>query len=96
MKQLSYTLFGLSIGMVIMPLPVFLYLVTPYAESTRDPDAIEAPALFLGILLMLAGVIFFPVALGIWLHAQERYSGIARSTVSAAVPTSGRGSVVDV
>jgi hypothetical protein len=88
MRRLSFTLFALSIAMITVPLPAFLYLVKPYAASTRDPDAIEAPAWFLGIFMLLAGGVLLPVALGIWLHARQRYSGIVCSVVFATSFTS--------
>lgn len=71
MKALSYTLFVLSIAMILIPYPAFVYLVKPYAAATHDPDAIEAPAWFLGFLVMFIGAILIPFALGIWLYSRK-------------------------
>ena len=72
MKVLSYILSVLSMVMIFVPFPAFVYLVQPYARTTRDPDAVEAPAWFLGIFLMLIGSILVPVAIGIWLYARKQ------------------------
>ncbi|HMQ05148.1 MAG TPA: hypothetical protein PKD26_14605 [Pyrinomonadaceae bacterium] len=72
MKVLSYILFFLAGLMVLGPIPAYLYLVMPYAATTRDPDAIEVVAWFGGILSILVGAFLVPVALGVWLHARSR------------------------
>ena len=70
-QQASYLLFFLSVVLVFGPWPAYVYLVMPYAEGTRDPDAIEAIAWFGGILLMLIGSLLTPFALGIWLYTRR-------------------------
>ena len=71
MKRFSQILLALAIAMILLPFPVFIFLVVPYAETTRDPDAIEAVAWFSGIFLMLVGMLLVPVALGIRFHVQN-------------------------
>ena len=68
-----YLLFLLSVVLVFGPFPAYVYLVMPYAEGTRDPDAIEAIAWFGGILLMLIGCLIAPVGMGIWLYVRRNY-----------------------
>lgn len=72
-RQPAYLLFFLSAVLVFGPFPVYVYLVMPYAEGTRDPDAIEALAWFGGILLMLIGCLLAPIGLGIWLYTRRSY-----------------------
>ncbi len=53
----------------------------PLAETTRDADAIEAVAWFGGILLMLIGILFAFITIGIWLHRKNQtrpYTSILR------------------
>ena len=61
-----------SLVLFFGPFPAYIYLVIPYAEGTRDPDAIEAVAWFFGIMLMLVGLLLAPVALGTSLYFRRQ------------------------
>jgi hypothetical protein len=71
MKGLSYTLIAVAVLLIGLPLPAYLYFVMPFAAATNDPDAVEAPAWFLGVFFMFVGTVLIPFALGVFLHASR-------------------------
>lgn len=65
---------GLGMGAVLLTVVVFAY-----AEATRDPDAIEAPAFFIGLVMLLLAAIMVPVTVRVWLYEKERNERITLS-----------------
>ena len=66
---------GITIGLAVTA--VLLFMITFwYAESAaRDPDAIEAPVFFLSVGLLLLAGLMIPVSIGVWrfeTNQQER------------------------
>ncbi len=71
-KKFPYILFAVSMILFFGPFPAYVYLVMPYAEATKDPDAIEAVAWFSGIFLMFLGAMLAPVSFGGWLYTLRK------------------------
>jgi hypothetical protein len=62
---------GITIDLIatVVTLPVVFF---PYAETTKDPDAIQFVVWFLSIGLLLLGFLFVPITIGVWLFKRNQ------------------------
>lgn len=62
---------GITIGLfataVLIPVTVF-----PYAETTPDPDAIEAVAWFIAIGVLFLAFLFVPITIAVWMYQRNQ------------------------
>ena len=56
MKRFPWIWALISSVLFFAPGPIYLFLVSPYARTTRDPDAVEVVGWFVGIFVIFLGV----------------------------------------
>lgn len=66
----------ISVVLFVAPAPIYFLVVFPYAETTRDPDAIEGVAWFGGILVMFVGVCCGLITLALALRQRNEQSNM--------------------
>ena len=54
--------FGLAATAIALPVVFF-----PYAETTKDPDAIQFVVWFIAIGLLMLAFLFVPITIGVWI-----------------------------
>lgn len=68
----TWLMTGITIGLAVTA--VLLFTITFwYAETTKDPDAIEAPVFFLSVGLLLLAGFMLPVSIGVWRFEKNRH-----------------------
>lgn len=71
LRNIPWKLVMLGFGLAATSI-LFFAIVFIYAESTKDPDAIEAPAFLISVGLMMAAFLMVPVTIAVWLHNSRR------------------------
>ena len=59
----------LGLGMTAIILPIIVF---PYAETTKDPDAIEFIVWFISVGLFLLAILFIPITIGAWFFSKNQ------------------------
>jgi hypothetical protein len=62
---------GITFGLVAtaIALPVVFF---PYAETTKDPDAIQFVVWFIAIGLLMLAFLLVPITIGVWMFKRNQ------------------------